>query len=503
MQYIIEMKNITKYYGATVANDRVNLFIKGGEIHAILGENGAGKSTLMRILYGEEKADSGEIFIKGNKILNHNTRISMTYGLGMVHQNFVLVPEFSILENFNLGNEPTKIGIFCNYKSTKERAETILSQLDVNLPLNKPVKNFSVEDKQIIEIAKLLYRGADLLILDEPTSVLSPTRIDLLLKILEKLRGDGKTIILITHKLSEVFRVVDKITVLRKGRVVANFDRVYVNQNDVVEAMVGQETNLSITKSGQKLGKTILQIENVSLIGENKKVVLDNISLDVREGEIFGIIGVGGNGQRELVEAIIGLRSINKGQIYMNNTKINHLDVFQRRRLGMVYVPEDRSIVGSEGDLSLTENAIIGHHVLPPIFSKGLIKSKTAQDFAEYLIEKYGIVANSALDLAKSLSGGNLQKLIIGRELSFESKLIIMEYPTQGIDIRTTSYVYQTLLSLRTEMYAILLISGDLDEVLSLSDRLAVMFRGKLSKILKPSETNRFQIGKLMVAAEN
>ncbi len=497
MSTVIEMHDIVKRYGTTLAVDQVSLSIAEGQIHAILGENGAGKSTLMKILYGEEHPDSGSIFLKGQQVINHSPRLAMHYGLGMVHQNFMLIPDFTLLENISLGKEPTRFRMFCDYRSVREKTLTTLSQLGISLALDKPIKHFSVEEMQIIEIAKLLYHGADILILDEPTSVLSPQRIDSFLDILINLRNEGKTIVLITHKLAEVFRVVDTISVMRKGRLVANFNR-SVQMNDVIKAMVGQETSLEINRSNHPIGNAILRLVGVS-ITDNHKAIVDDLSLEVREGEIVGITGVGGNGQKELVEAIVGLRNLTKGEIYLNDEDITLLSIAERRRRGIVYVPGDRLKLGSAASLSIKDNAIIGHHRSYPIAKKGFIDPSAALKFTRRLIDQFGIVVASPVVETKSLSGGNLQKLILARELSFEAKLIIVEYPSQGIDVRTTYFIYQTLLSLKQQKLAILLFSNDLDEVLSLSDRLGVLFRGRLSKIVKPDETDRVEIGQWMI----
>lgn len=500
MPPIVQFIEVTKRYGPVVANDDVTLNIEKGEIHGILGENGAGKSTLVRILYGVERPDSGTILLRGEKVDIPNSATAIDYGIGLVHQDFMLINDYNIPENFSLGAETTRAGILVNFSDAEARAREVLELLGIDLPLDVPVGNFSVEERQIIEIGKALYRGAEILILDEPTSVLSPQKIETLFRILEKLRDEGKTIVLITHKLAEVFRIVDRLSVLRRGRHISTLSRTETTPEEVIRMMVGEGTVLDIARPSSRLGEACLSVKDVSLINKGQ-TLLENVSFDVHEGEIFALTGVGGNGQAELVDIIMGLAPFYAGEIRMAGNQLNGRDVQQRRATGMAYVPEDRVRRGSAGSLSVLDNLIMGHHRHAPIRSRAGIRDKEATRFSEALVKKYGIVIGSLQDPAGTLSGGNLQKLIVARELTFNAHFLLIAYPSQGIDLRTTSFIYNELLARRNAGCAILLVSGDLDEVMALSDRIGVMYRGKLVTVTTPAETTHFQLGQWMTGA--
>lgn len=497
MAIAVEMQGITRRFGHIVANDDINLGIQAGHIHAILGENGAGKTTLMRILYGEEQTDAGVIHIRGREATIHSPSAAIRLGIGMVHQHFLLLHDYTIPENFALGVEPTRRGIFTDYEPVRSQARDILERLGIPLDLNTPVGRFSVEEQQIIEIGKALYRGADILILDEPTSVLTPQKVEKLLDILRTLRAEGKTIILITHKLEEALAVADEITVLRKGKHIATLPRSEVNRGLLIKMMVGDGTVLDVMQKNGQCGDPLLSLRNVS-IRSNGRYVMRSVSFDVHRGEIFGLTGVGGNGQSELIEAIAGLRPITEGKIWLNGQHIGEMDIQERRQASMAHVPEDRLHRGLATSLSVLDNLIMGHHTLPPLRQRLRLHYSRAQTMARELIERYSIVTSSVDAPARSLSGGNLQKVIIAREFAFDSDFLIVAYPSQGIDIRTTSFVHNELINRRNQGSAILLVSGDLDEVLALSDRIGVMFRGELVVITKPEQTDRIQLGHYM-----
>lgn len=500
MIYAIETCQITKVFGDTVANDCINLSVVEGHIHALLGENGAGKTTLMKILFGEEQPTAGEIKIFGKPVNIHNPAKALELSIGFIHQNFTLVNEFTIAQNFALGIEPRKKLLFSDYEKVNKKAKEILDLLDMPLRLDVPVGSFSVEERQIVEIGKALFRGAQILILDEPTSVLTPQKIEKLLGILRKLRQDGKTIVFITHKLEEAFSIADEISVLRKGVLVATQPKVQVTQEQLIRLMVGEEPLITIQKEEHAYGKALVQVDNLSVTAGGRRVV-KNVSFAIRRGEIFGLTGVGGNGQAELVEALAGMRQASEGVIRFDGKNVVNWNIRKRRLVGMAYVPENRITRGAAISLSVLDNLVMGHHYLPEFHQGLLLKQNKMQSYAKNIIQEYEVVCSSLEINADSLSGGNLQKLIIGREFSLNTPFLIVAYPSQGIDIRTTKYVHSELIRRRGEGCAILLVSGDLDEIFNLSDHIGVMYSGELVAITRPGETNRFELGQYMVGS--
>lgn len=500
MANAIETHQITKVFGDNVANDHINLSVVDGHIHAILGENGAGKTTLMKILFGEERPSEGTIDIFGKQVEILKPADALNHSIGFIHQHFTLVNEYSIGQNYALSIEPTKGVFFSDYEKVNKKVKGILEMLGISLDLKAPVGTFSVEEKQIIEIGKALYRGAQILILDEPTSVLTPQKIEKLLDILRILRKEGKTIIMITHKLEEALAIADEITVLRHGKLVATLPRNKVTKDELVRMMVGNEPLVSVEKDKHPFGDSLLQVNDVSVIVNGSNPVR-KVTFDVKKGEIFGLTGVGGNGQAELVEAIIGMRQVSEGKIVFNGKTIERCSIRERRLQGMAYVPENRMARGVATALPVSDNLIMGHHYRNQFRSGPVLRSAKIHDYATRVIEEYE-VATTSLDLnAGSLSGGNMQKLIIGREFSMNTPFMIVAYPSQGVDIRTTKYIHSELLRRRDAGCAILLISGDLDEIFSLSDRIGVMYSGELVAITRPEETNRFELGEYMLGS--
>ena len=500
MTYSIEMNQITKVYGNTVANDHIDLAVKDGHIHAVLGENGAGKTTLMKILFGEEKPTEGSIKVFGEPVTISNPAMALKLSIGLIHQHFTLVNEFTIAQNFALGIEPTTAMLFSDYRKVNEKVKEIIKMLDVPMNLSAPVGSFSVEEQQIIEIGKALYRGAKILILDEPTSVLTPQRIEKLLEILKVLKKEGKTIILITHKLEEALAIADEISILRRGKLVATLPRGQVDRSELIRYMVGDEPLINIEREEQPFKEPKVQLRNISVKTRSHKGV-HNISLDIHKGEIFGLTGVGGNGQDELVEALVGLRPINEGEILFDGEDITAWGIKKRRMNGFAYVAEDRVKRGSAVALPIYDNVVMSHHYWSDYRHGLMMNQKKLRKFSDDIIEKYNVVSDSIDINAGSLSGGNLQKVIIGREFSFGATFMIVAYPSQGIDIRTTKFVHSEMLRLRQEGVAILLVSGDLDEIYSLSDRIGVMFSGNLVAVTTPAETNRIELGQYMTGA--
>ena len=501
MKYAIETQKITKVFGSTIANDQIDLAVIEGHIHAVLGENGAGKTTLMRILFGEEAPTSGEIKVNGTPVVIHNPAEALKLSIGFIHQNFTLVNEFTIAQNFALGIEPRKNLFFCDYETVNKRAKEILALLDMPLDLTVPVGSLSVEERQIVEIGKALYRGAQILILDEPTSVLTPQKIEKLLNILRKLRQEGKTIIIITHKLEEALAISDEISVLRKGALKATLPRAEMDRDKLIRLMVGDEPLNVIDKKKHTYGNAMLEVLD-SCISSRERQIIKHVSFSVNRGEIFGLTGVGGNGQAEVVEALSGMRPVTNGKIVFDGQDVTRWDVRQRRLAGMAYVPENRITRGTAVGLSILDNAVMGHHYLPGFHQGIVIKQKKMRSFAQEIIHKYDVVASSLEINAGSLSGGNLQKLVIGREFSKDTPFMIVAYPSQGIDIRTTRFVQSELIRRRDEGCAILLISGDMDEIFGLCDRIGVMYSGELVAITRPEEIDRFELGKYMVGSK-
>ncbi|MDO9545968.1 MAG: ABC transporter ATP-binding protein [Pelolinea sp.] len=500
MTLAIETHQITKLYGDTVANDHIDFSVIEGHIHAVLGENGAGKTTLVKILFGEEMPTEGEIKIFGKTVTIHNPAEALDLSIGFIHQHFTLVNEFTIAQNFALGIEPCNNLFFCDYDTVNKKVKNILDMLEMPLKLDVPVGSFSVEERQIMEIGKALYRGAQILILDEPTSVLTPQKIEKLLDILRKLRQEGKTIIMITHKLEEAFSIADEISVLRKGVLVATLPHDRVNREQLIRMMVGEEPLITLKKEDHPFGDALVQVRNLCVNNYDNRIV-KNVSFEIHRGEIFGLTGVGGNGQAELVEALIGMRPASEGDIRFDGKSVVHWDIQKRRLSGMAYVPENRIERGAAVSLSILDNLVMGHHYLPEFHQGLLLKYKNLQSFARDIIKDFEVVASSLEINAGSLSGGNLQKLIIGREFSLNTPFLIVAYPSQGIDIRTTKYVHSELIRRRDTGYAILLVSGDMDEIFNLSDRIGVMYSGELVAITKPEEINRFELGQYMVGS--
>ena len=500
MAYAIETHQITKVFGETIANDDINLSVIEGHIHAVLGENGAGKTTLMKILFGEEKPTKGTIDIFGKPANLSSPAEALRLSVGFIHQNFTLVNEYTIGQNYALSIEPRKGVFFVDYSDVNKKVKEILELLEMPLDLTVPVSNFSVEERQIIEIGKALYRGAQILILDEPTSVLTPQRIAKLLDILKVLKQEGKTIIIITHKLEEALSISDEISVLRHGKLVATLPRNEVDTERLINMMVGEEPLIKVERQEHTFGEALLQLKNVSISSNGAKAV-KHVNFEVKRGEIFGLTGVGGNGQGELVEGLVGLRALDEGEIIFDNKNVSSWSIRDRRKNGYAYVPENRITRGVASALSLTDNLVMGHHYLSGFHQGLVLKQQKIREYSNGIVKDFDIVAGSLEQNSGSLSGGNLQKLIIGREFSLNSPFMIVAYPSQGIDIRTTKYVHSELLRRRDQGCAILLVSGDLDEIFSLSDRIGVMYSGELVAITRPQETNRFELGQFMLGS--
>ena len=499
--YILDMQNITKIFPGVKANDNVNLSIKKGEIHALVGENGAGKTTLMNVLYGLYDPDGGQVFYEGNKINLDGPQDAIKLGIGMVHQHFMLVDPLTVTENIVLGNEP-RSGLMLDQKTAKKEVKEISEKYGLFVDPEAKIEDISVGMQQRVEIIKTLYRGAELLIFDEPTAVLTPQEIDELFDIFSSLKEQGKTIIFITHKLKEVKEISDRITVLRSGKSVDTVNTEDVSEEDVAELMVGRQVLLEVEKTEAKPGAEIFNVENLNIKDNRGIPAVKDISLSVRKGEILGIAGVEGNGQSELIEAITGLRDIESGKIKLRDKDISKYNAREIKREKVAHIPEDRQKRGLIMDFDLKENIILGYHDLEPFSKNGAMQYDNIAQYTADLIKKYDIRGGGMEAKAKNLSGGNQQKLIVAREFSHDPEFLIASQPTRGVDVGSIEFIHKQIIDRRDEGAGVLLVSAELSEVLSLSDRIAVIFEGEIVDVLKASETDERELGKLMTGSK-
>ncbi|KUK26822.1 MAG: ABC transporter ATP-binding protein [Acetothermia bacterium 64_32] len=493
------MQDIVKAFPGVVANDHVTFEVRAGEVHALLGENGAGKTTLMNILYGLYRPDSGHIFIKGKEVHIRSPRDAIAHGIGMVHQHFKLVYPHTVAENVALGLSGTP---FFRPARAVERGLVELSQR-YGLPVDPKARvwQLSAGEQQRVEILKALYRGAEILILDEPTSVLTPQETAELFKVLSRMKEEGHAVIFITHKLSEVMEVADRVTVMRRGKVV---DTLPVSQTDKVSLarmMVGREVVFRLSKGECSPGEEALVLEDVHVMGDRGLPALKGVSLRVCRGEILGVAGVAGNGQRELVEVVCGLRRVQSGRVIVLGKDLTNRSARRVADVGVAHIPEERLRMGIVPGMTVEDNLILKRHHRPP-FSRGpFLKLREIRRFASRSIEEYEIMTPSLRTPAKLLSGGNIQKLILARELSGRPGLVVAAHPTYGLDVGATELIRQLLIRQRDSGAGVLLVSEDLDEIMSLSDRIAVMFGGEIMGILPAAEASLEEIG-LMMAGE-
>jgi simple sugar transport system ATP-binding protein len=491
------MRGITKRFGSVLANDRVDLDIREGSIHAIVGENGAGKTTAMNILYGFYAPDEGQIFVDGLPRHIKTPRDAIRLGLGMVHQHFMLVEPLTVTENIILGAEPIKRAAV-DYAKARQSARHLSDQYGLKIDPDARVAELSVGQQQRVEILKVLYRGARLIILDEPTAVLTPQEAAELFSILGRLRDQGKTIILITHKLSEVLSVSDHITVMRGGRVVGNLPTVEATVQKLARMMVGRDVLLRVEKREANPKETILSVRDLTIRGDHGKLILDRITFQVRAGEILAIAGVEGNGQAELIEALAGLRPITSGQILFDGQPINDLSPLERRRLRIAHIPEDRMGRGLLPSFDIADNSILGAHRFRPISGLAMLNRRAIQERARRLLREYDIRPADIKLPARALSGGNQQKLIIAREFDAAPRLILAAQPTRGVDIGAVEFIHRKIIQLRDAGAAVLLVSAELDEVLSLGDRVMVIYEGRMVGEVDPRSTTEEEIGLMM-----
>ena len=480
---ILELKNINKSFGHVQANKNINLKITQGTIHGIIGENGAGKSTLMSIVYGLYQADSGTISVSGKEIKLKSPRDSIESGIGMVHQHFMLVENFTVLENIVLGFE----GEFVfgeKLKKAKQDLKNLCDTYKLNIDLDSVISDLSVGFRQRVEILKSLYRGAEIFILDEPTGVLTPQEVDELFKILRSLKEEGKTIVLITHKLNEIMDLTSEVSVMRQGEVVGHTKTTDTNKEKLAEMMVGRSVLLRLNKAEARLGDVVFKVENLTVKDDLDVTRVKNVNFEIRSGEILGLAGVTGNGQTELLEALSGIRKVESGAIYLNDEKIsdkdNLLDPRELKEKGLAHVPEDRQRMGLVTDFKAYENLIFGYHDQEPYSKSSILRDGDILSFSKKVMEEYDVRPRSPQLITSNFSGGNQQKIILSRELNENPKILLVGQPTRGVDIGAIEFIHQRLIDMRDKGAAILLVSVELDEVLSLSDRILVMFDGNI-----------------------
>ncbi|PPR47817.1 MAG: Galactose/methyl galactoside import ATP-binding protein MglA [Alphaproteobacteria bacterium MarineAlpha5_Bin9] len=498
---ILELKDINKSFGHVQANKNINLIINKGTIHGIIGENGAGKSTLMSIVYGLYQADSGTININGKNVKLKSPRDSIINGIGMVHQHFMLVENFTVLENIILGFEGELV-FGKNLEKAKKNLRNICDTYKLNIDLNSKISDLSVGFRQRVEILKSLYRGAEILILDEPTGVLTPQEVDELFKILRSLRDEGKTIVLITHKLIEIMDLTTVVSVMRQGEIVGHTKTENTNKEKLAEMMVGRSVLLRLDKSFAKRGDVIFKVKNLTVKDDLGVTRVKNVDLEIHSGEILGIAGVTGNGQTELLEALSGIRKVDSGEILLEKIKISDsekfLDPRQLKEKGLAHVPEDRQRMGLVTDFKAYENLIFGYHDQKSFSSSSILNHNDILAHSKKIMKEYDVRPQSPHLITSNFSGGNQQKIILSRELNENPKVLLVGQPTRGVDIGAIEFIHQRLIDMRDKGAAILLVSVELDEVLSLSDRILVMFDGGIvGEKINKNVTDR-ELGLLM-----
>jgi simple sugar transport system ATP-binding protein len=502
MTPVLELRNITKRFPGVLANDHISLTLEQHEIHALLGENGAGKSTLMNILYGLYQPDEGEIIVRGKPVHIHSPTDAIKAGIGMVHQHFMLVPVLSVTENVMLGDEILQGGVFLDRRKAAQRIRDISKQYGLDVNPDALIKDLPVGVQQRVEIIKLLFRNADILILDEPTAVLTPQEVDDLFKVIRSLVSQGKSLIFITHKLREVLMAADRITVLRLGKVVGSALPAQATQQSLASMMVGREVMLEVDKTPATPGDVVLDIQNLEVLDDRLNLTVDQVSLQVRAGEIMGVAGVQGNGQTELAECITGLRSPLSGRVSIAGVDVTHNTPRRITQMGVAHVPEDRQRDGLVLGYPIADNLALQEYYRAP-FARGVVLDEAAIDkSATELVKQFDVRTPGINTSAGSLSGGNQQKVIIARELSRDIKLLVASQPTRGLDVGSIEYIHKRIVQKRDEGTAVLLISPELDEILALSDRIAVMFRGRVVAVVDAAHATKEYLGLLMAGAD-
>ena len=501
MEYVIEMLGIRKEFPGIVANDNITLQLKQGEIHALLGENGAGKSTLMNVLFGLYQPEQGEIRVRGKEVKITNPNIANELGIGMVHQHFMLVDKFSVTENIILGKE-TKSGLKIDLKKAEQEVREISERYGLAVDPQAKIADISVGMQQRVEILKTLYRGAEILIFDEPTAVLTPQEIKELIQIMKTLIKEGKSIILITHKLKEIMEVCDRCTVIRKGVGIGTVNVSETNPNELASLMVGREVTFKTEKADAKPAQSVLEINNLVVKDSRGLGAVNNLNLSVKAGEILGIAGVDGNGQTELIEAITGLRKSESGSIQLNGKEIRNLSPRKITEAGTGHIPQDRHKHGLVLDFPIGENMVLQTYNKSPFSKAGVLNFKEIYKKAKSLIQEYDVRTPSEFTLARALSGGNQQKAIIGREVDRDPDLLIAAQPTRGLDVGAIEFIHKRLIEQRDHGKAVLLLSFELDEIINVSDRIAVIYEGQIVAVVDPKQTTEQELGLLMAGSK-
>lgn len=493
---ILEMRNVTKRFGTLVANNKVNFDLEKGEVHALLGENGAGKTTLMNCLYGIYSQEEGEILLNGQPLHLSGPRDAIAHNIGMVHQHFMLVPPLTVLQNIVLGQEckitPMKLD------QARKDVEELCRKYNFQLELDSKVADLSVGAQQRVELVKALYRGADILILDEPTAVLTPNEVEGLFDSLSQFVAQGKSIIIISHKLWEVKRISNRVTVLRSGAAVATVNTADVEESDLADMMVGRKVTLEYNKTPVKSQELIFEMKNVSVDTGHRASSLKDISMCIHKGEIVGIAGVDGNGQLELSETVMGLRNVQSGQVFFDGEEITHMPTRHRIEKGFAHIPEERMTQGLVMNFSASENMVINCYDRPPFTKNHIFDSGAVKENGKKLVEEYDVRPRNPEALARSFSGGNQQKIIIAREISQNPKLVVAVQPTRGLDIGASQFVHTKLLESKEKGAGVLVISADLDEVLAVSDRVLVINEGEIMGEFVPGTISYGEIGLMM-----
>ncbi len=498
----VEMAGVTKRFGHIVANNQVDFGVRKGEIHALLGENGAGKTTLMNILSGLYRADKGTISLNGKHVQIHNPRVATALGIGMVHQQFMLIKPFTVAENIVFGLKD-EAGFLLDLKPVIDRVIELSSCYKLPVDPGARIENLSVGAQQRVEIIKALYRGAEILILDEPTAVLTPQEAEELFQVLRELSAQGHTIIFISHKLDEVMSVADKITILRDGKRIATVAKGETNKAELAKMMIGRDVVFRLEKAPSALGEVVLKVENLTVMCDGGGIGLQGISFDLKAGEILGVAGVAGNGQMELAQALIGAREVEDGKIELDGQDVTHLSLKNKLNLGFGYIPEDRASDGLISSFSVCENMILNTHHSSP-YARGLfLDRREVVAETNRLIQEFDIKTEGPHEKAGRLSGGNLQKLVLAREVSRDPRVLIASQPTRGLDVGATEYVRKRLLECREHGRAILLISADLDEVMSMSDRIMVLYEGEITGMVNANEVEAEELGLMMAGSTN
>ncbi|PRO64713.1 ABC transporter ATP-binding protein [Alkalicoccus urumqiensis] len=501
MDYVIEMNNIRKEFPGIVANDNITLQVKQGEIHALLGENGAGKSTLMNVLFGLYQPERGEIKVRGEQVEINDPNKANDLGIGMVHQHFMLVQNFTVTENIILGSEPTRRGAV-NLKKAEKDVQEISDRYGLRVDPKAKIEDISVGMQQRVEILKTLYRGAEILIFDEPTASLTPQEIKELINIMHNLINEGKSIILITHKLKEILQVCDRCTVIRRGQGIGTVDVEGATESSLAEMMVGREVNFSVEKTPASPKDVVLDVQDLVVEDARKYDIVDHLNLQVRAGEIVGLAGVDGNGQTELIEALTGLRPVKSGKISISGSETSKYKPRKVTEAGVGHIPQDRHKHGLVLDFTIGENILLQTYYQKPFSNKGILNYNKMYEKAKELIEEYDVRTPHEKTPARSLSGGNQQKAIIAREIDRSPDLLIAAQPTRGLDVGAIEFIHSKLVEERDKGRAVLLVSLELDEVLNVSDKIAVIYEGKIVEVVEADQTDEQELGLLMAGGQ-